>query len=70
MARCQEVATVLPRDSTVRIGHMGVTATPRNVLHALHAFDRILSRLGYKHPVGAAVVRAEEVYVRAEEHGA
>lgn len=58
------------RDSTVRIGHMGVTATPRNVLHALHAFDRILSRLGYKHPVGAAVVRAEEVYAQAEEHGA
>jgi aspartate aminotransferase-like enzyme len=58
------------RDSTVRIGHMGVTATPRNVLHALHAFDRILSRLGYKHPVGAAIVRAEEVYAQAEQHGA
>jgi aspartate aminotransferase-like enzyme len=58
------------REHTVRIGHMGVTATPRNVLHALHAFDRILSRLGYKHPAGAAVVRAEEVYAQADQHSA
>jgi alanine-glyoxylate transaminase/serine-glyoxylate transaminase/serine-pyruvate transaminase len=54
------------RDSTVRIGHMGVTATPRNILHTLHAFDRILTRLGHKHAAGAAVSRAEEVYAEAE----
>jgi aspartate aminotransferase-like enzyme len=54
------------RDSTVRIGHMGVTATPRNVLHTLHAFDRILARLGHKHAAGAAVARAEEVYAEAD----
>jgi aspartate aminotransferase-like enzyme len=55
------------RDSTVRIGHMGVTATPRNVLHAVHAFDRILSRLGHKHASGAAVARAEEIYAQADQ---
>jgi aspartate aminotransferase-like enzyme len=55
------------RDTTVRIGHMGVTATPRAVLHALHAFDRILSRLGHKHAPGAAVTRAEEVYTQADQ---
>jgi aspartate aminotransferase-like enzyme len=54
------------RETTVRIGHMGVTATPRNVLHALHAFDRILVRFGHKHTPGAGVVRAEEVYAKAE----
>jgi aspartate aminotransferase-like enzyme len=37
------------RMHAVRIGHMGVTATPRNVLHALHAFDLILRRLGHHH---------------------
>ncbi len=54
------------RETTVRIGHMGVTATPRNILHALHAFERILSRLGHKHAAGAAVTRAEEIYAEAE----
>jgi len=58
------------REYTVRIGHMGVTATPRNVLHALHAFERILTRLGHKHGNGVAVARAEEVYAQADEHGA
>jgi alanine-glyoxylate transaminase/serine-glyoxylate transaminase/serine-pyruvate transaminase len=54
------------RDYTVRIGHMGVTATPRNVLHALHAFERILARFGHQHGNGVAVARAEEVYAEAE----
>jgi aspartate aminotransferase-like enzyme len=54
------------RPSAVRIGHMGVTATPRNILHALHAFDSVLTRLGHQHDRGAAVTRAEEVYAEAE----
>jgi alanine-glyoxylate transaminase/serine-glyoxylate transaminase/serine-pyruvate transaminase len=54
------------RDQAVRIGHMGVTATPRNILHALHAFDRILSRLGYLHDTGAGVARAASVYAEAD----
>ena len=58
------------RDYTVRIGHMGVTATPRNVLHALHAFERILAGFGYKHGNGVAVARAEEVYAQADEQSA
>jgi alanine-glyoxylate transaminase/serine-glyoxylate transaminase/serine-pyruvate transaminase len=54
------------RDLAVRIGHMGVTATPRNILHALHAFDRILSRLGHLHDTGAGVARAAAVYAEAD----
>jgi len=54
------------RETTVRIGHMGVTATPRNILHALHAFDRILTRLGHPHASGEAVARAEAIYAEAE----
>jgi len=54
------------RSRAVRIGHMGVTATPRNILHALHAFDSVLTRLGHQHDRGAAVTRPEEVYAEAE----
>jgi aspartate aminotransferase-like enzyme len=54
------------RPRAVRVGHMGVTATPRNILHALHAFDSVLTRLGHQHDRGAAVGRAEEVYAEAE----
>jgi len=54
------------RPTVVRVGHMGVTATPRNILHALHAFDSVLTRLGHQHDRGAAVMRAEEVYADAE----
>ena len=58
------------RPTVVRVGHMGVTSTPRNILHALHAFDSVLTRLGHKHDRGAALTRAEEVYAEAEEHAA
>ena len=54
------------RPKAVRVGHMGVTATPRNILHALHAFDSVLTRLGHQHDRGAAITRAEEVYAEAE----
>ena len=54
------------RATAVRIGHMGVTATPRNIFHALHAFDRILTRLGHKHDSGAGVARAAAVYAADE----
>ena len=54
------------RDSAVRIGHMGVTATPRNIFHALHAFDQVLTGLGHKHDMGAGVARAATVYADAE----
>jgi aspartate aminotransferase-like enzyme len=54
------------RPTAVRIGHMGVTATPRNILHTLHAFDSVLARLQYGHERGIAVAKAEEVYAAAE----
>ena len=54
------------RPHAIRIGHMGVTATPRNIMHALHAFERILARLGYQHPGGAAVTSAEAIYAESE----
>jgi aspartate aminotransferase-like enzyme len=54
------------REYAVRIGHMGVTATPRNILHALHAFERILARLGQQHPSGTAVAKAEAIYAGSE----
>ena len=54
-------------DTAVRIGHMGVTATPRNILHTLHAFDHILYRLGHLHDRGAGIARAEEIYQAAEQ---
>ena len=56
------------RTSAVRVGHMGVTATPRNILHTLHAFDLILKRLGHAHACGAGVARASEIYAEADEH--
>lgn len=54
------------RDHTVRIGHMGVTATPRHILHALHAFERILARLGRPSNGMTAVGSAEAVYAGSE----
>ncbi|PON13822.1 hypothetical protein C2W62_32325 [Candidatus Entotheonella serta] len=56
--------------TAVRIGHMGVTSTPRNILHTLHAFDLILKRLGHPHTCGAGVARASEIYAEADEHRA
>jgi aspartate aminotransferase-like enzyme len=53
-------------DSMVRIGHMGVTATPRNILHALHAFEHILAGLNHPGSRGAGVARAEEIYAQTE----
>ncbi len=53
------------RDSTIRVGHMGVTATPRNILYTLYAFDNVLRRLSHRHVPGAGVARASEVYAAA-----
>ncbi len=56
------------RSTAVRIGHMGVTATPRNVFHTLHAFDSILAGLGHRHDPSVAVTRAAELYAAAADH--
>jgi alanine-glyoxylate transaminase/serine-glyoxylate transaminase/serine-pyruvate transaminase len=50
------------RDTAIRIGHMGVTAIPRCILHTLYAIEAVLAKLGYRVPPGAAVNRAEQVY--------
>jgi aspartate aminotransferase-like enzyme len=54
------------RDTAIRIGHMGVTAMPRCVLHTLYAIESVLAKMGYAVAPGAAVNRAERVY--AESH--
>jgi aspartate aminotransferase-like enzyme len=54
------------RDTAIRIGHMGVTAIPRCVLHTLYAIESVLAKMGYGVIPGAAVNRAEQVYAGAE----
>jgi aspartate aminotransferase-like enzyme len=54
------------RDTAIRIGHMGVTAIPRCVLHTLYAIESVLTKMGYRVLRGAAVNRAEQVYAEAE----
>jgi len=53
------------RDSAIRIGHMGVTANPRCILHTLYAIESVLTKLGHRVTPGAAVNRAEGVYAEA-----
>jgi len=54
------------RDTAIRIGHMGVTAVPRCILHTLYAVEAVLTKMGYRVAPGAAVNRAEQVYASAE----
>jgi (S)-ureidoglycine-glyoxylate aminotransferase len=54
------------RDTAIRIGHMGVTAIPRCILHTLYAIESVLAKMGYRVVPGAAVNRAEQVYAGAE----
>jgi aspartate aminotransferase-like enzyme len=54
------------RDTAIRIGHMGVTASPRYVLHTLYAIESVLVKMGHRVVLGAAVNRAEQVYAGAD----
>jgi aspartate aminotransferase-like enzyme len=54
------------RDTAIRIGHMGVTAIPRCVLHTLYAIEAVLAKMGYRVVRGTAMNRAEQVYADAE----
>ena len=54
------------RDTAIRLGHMGVTAVPRCILHTLYAIESVLTKMGARVPPGAAVNRAEQVYAEAE----
>jgi aspartate aminotransferase-like enzyme len=53
------------RDIAIRIGHMGVTAAPRCILHTLYAIESVLTALGRPVAPGTAVQRAEQVYAEA-----
>jgi aspartate aminotransferase-like enzyme len=54
------------RDTAIRIGHMGVTAIPRCVLHTLYAIESVLVKMGYRVGRRTAVNRAEQVYAEAD----
>jgi aspartate aminotransferase-like enzyme len=53
------------RETAIRIGHMGVTAVPRCILHTLYALESVLTKMGHRVVPGAAVNRAEQVYAEA-----
>jgi aspartate aminotransferase-like enzyme len=53
------------RETAIRIGHMGVTAMPRCILHTLSAIESVLTKLGYRVASGTAVNRAQQVYAEA-----
>jgi aspartate aminotransferase-like enzyme len=53
------------RDTAIRIGHMGVTAVPRCILHTLYAIESVLAKMRHRVAPGAAVNRAEQVYAEA-----
>jgi aspartate aminotransferase-like enzyme len=54
------------RETAIRLGHMGVTAVPRCVLHTLYAIESVLAKMGYGVVPGVAVNRAERVYAGSE----
>jgi aspartate aminotransferase-like enzyme len=53
------------RETAIRIGHMGVTAVPRCVLHTLYAIESVLAKMGRRVVPGTAVNRAEQIYAEA-----
>jgi alanine-glyoxylate transaminase/serine-glyoxylate transaminase/serine-pyruvate transaminase len=53
------------RETAIRVGHMGVTAVPRCILHTLYAIESVLSKMGCRVVPGVAVNRAEQVYAEA-----
>jgi len=50
------------RATTLRVGHMGITASPQYILPALSALDLALRDLGYKSEPGAGVAAAQSVF--------
>jgi aspartate aminotransferase-like enzyme len=54
------------RDTAIRLGHMGVTANPRCILHTLFAIESVLAKLGHRVSPASAVNRAEQVYAEAD----
>ena len=50
------------RTSTLRVGHMGITASPLYVLPTLSALEMTLRDLGYRSEAGAGVAAAQAVF--------
>lgn len=50
------------RSTTLRVGHMGITASPQYVLPTLSALELALRDLGYKPEPGAGVAAAQSVF--------
>ena len=55
------------RTSTLRIGTMGITASPQYVLPALSALELALRDLGHKAEPGAGVGAAQAAFATASE---
>jgi aspartate aminotransferase-like enzyme len=53
------------RTSTLRVGHMGITASPLYVLPTLSALEMTLRDLGYRTEAGAGVAAAQAVFAGA-----
>lgn len=50
------------RATTLRVGHMGITASPQYILPTLSALELALRDLGYKGEPGAGVAAAQSVF--------
>jgi len=50
------------RTTTLRIGHMGITASPLYVLPTLSAIEMTLRELGYRSEAGAGVAAAQAIF--------
>jgi aspartate aminotransferase-like enzyme len=55
------------RTSTLRVGHMGITASPLYILPTLSALEMTLRDLGYKCEAGAGVSAAQAIFSAAQE---
>ncbi|MFQ5521680.1 MAG: pyridoxal-phosphate-dependent aminotransferase family protein, partial [Candidatus Methylomirabilia bacterium] len=53
------------RATTLRVGHMGITASPQYILPTLSALELSLRDLGYKTEPGAGVAAAQSVFSSA-----
>ena len=53
------------RATTLRVGHMGITASPLYVLPTLSALEMTLRALGYRSEAGAGVAAAQAIFADA-----
>jgi aspartate aminotransferase-like enzyme len=54
------------RTTTLRVGHMGITASPLYILPTLSALEMTLRDLGYKCEPGAGVSAAQAIFSAAQ----